>query len=395
LSQKQLNDLPQGEALPFLPFAKPSISEEAIQEVVDCLRSGWITTGPRLQQFEEALKAYLGAPHVLCVASGTAGLYLSLLAIGLKPGDEVITTPLTFVATLNTIVLAGARPVLLDIDPQTYNINLDAVEAAITPRTKAILPVHFAGLPVDTQKLYALAGKHGLRVIEDAAHAIGSRVGGEKIGGFGDIQVFSFHPNKNMTTGEGGCIVTRDETIVRKLQALRFHGIDRPAWDRFTQKGSPHYDVILPAHKFNMMDLQAALGLHQLKALDGFIEKRNTLAQRYIQLLEAVPQLKLPPRPPEGTRHNWHLFAPLVQPHAGLSRDEVAKRLKEHYSIGTGLHYVPPHLYSYYQDQLGFRAGQFPEAERVGEQILSLPLFPDMTEPEQNRVVTALEELWR
>lgn len=395
MSQKQLKDLAKSGQQPFLPFAKPSISEAAIQEVVDCLRSGWITTGPRVQQFEEALKTYLGAPHVLCIASGTAGLYMSLLAIGLEPGDEVITTPLTFVATLNTIVLAGARPVLVDVDPKTYNLDMNAVEAAITPRTKAILPVHFAGLPVDTQKLYMLANKHGLRVIEDAAHAIGSAVGGHKIGGFGDIQVFSFHPNKNMTTGEGGCIAVHDETLVRKLQALRFHGIDRPSWDRFTQKGSQHYDVIMPAHKFNMMDLQAALGLHQLKALDGFIEKRNNLAKRYVQLLKSIPQLKLPPVPPEGTHHNWHLFAPLIQPVEGLSRDEVAQRLKEHYGIGTGIHYVPPHLYSYYQHQFGFKAGQFPAAERIGEQILSLPLFPDMTEADQDRVVEALEDIWR
>ncbi|MGL4825762.1 MAG: DegT/DnrJ/EryC1/StrS family aminotransferase [Alphaproteobacteria bacterium] len=400
MSQKQLKDLPKGEppkseTQPFLPFAKPSISEAAIQEVVDCLRSGWITTGPRVQQFEEALKAYLGAPHVLCVSSGTAGLYMSFVAIGLEPGDEVITTPLTFAATLNTIVLAGARPVLVDVDPKTYNLDMNAVEAAITPRTKGILPVHFAGLPVDTQALYALAQKHGLRVIEDAAHAIGSAVDGRRIGGFGDVQIFSFHPNKNMTTGEGGCIAVRDETLLRKLQALRFHGIDRPAWDRFTQKGSQHYDVILPAHKFNMMDLQAALGLHQLKALDGFIEKRNALAQRYVQLLGALPQLKLPPMPPKGILHNWHLFAPLIQPGGGLSRDEVAQRLKEHYGIGTGIHYVPPHTYSYYQHQFGFKVGQFPEAERIGEQILSLPLFPDMTEADQDRVVEALEDIWR
>lgn len=376
---------------PFLPFASPSLSEAAIQEVVDCLRSGWITTGPRVQRFEEALANYFQAPHVLALSSGTAGLYLALKATGLQSGDEVITTPLTFAATLNTIVSAGGKPVLVDVDPSTYNMDISQIEAALTPRTRALMPVHFAGLPVEMNGLYALAQKHGLRVIEDAAHAIGSHYQGQRIGSFGDIQVFSFHPNKNMTTGEGGCVVTRDPVVHQQISILRFHGIDRPAFDRFTKKGSPHYDIVQPGAKFNMMDLQAALGLHQLPALEGFIEKRQHLAQRYFKLLADVSQLILPP---QGNGHNWHLFAPRIHPKASpLTRDAVMEALKER-NIGTGLHYPACHLYSYYRKQFGFKEGDFPQAEEIGAQILSLPLFPHMTEAQQDRVVRALKEVF-
>ena len=208
----------------FLPFSRPSISQAAIDEVVACLKSGWITTGPRVKQFEEDLKAYVGAPYVLALTSATAGLHLALVALDLKPGDEVITTPMTFAATLNTIVLAGGKPVLVDVEPRTYNMDVAKIETAVTKRTRAIMPVHFAGLPVDLDPLYAIAKKHNLRVIEDAAHAIGTEYKGKRIGSFGDIQVFSFHPNKNMTTGEGGCVVTRDEKLASDVALLRFHG---------------------------------------------------------------------------------------------------------------------------------------------------------------------------
>ncbi len=217
----------------FLPFSRPSISRAAIDEVVACLESGWITTGPRVKKFEDALQAYLGAPHVLALANATAGLHLALLALDLQPGDEVITTPMTFAATLNMIVLAGGTPVLVDVEPHTYNMDVARVTAAITSRTRALLPVHFAGLPVDLDPLYALAAKHGLRVLEDAAHAIGTEYKGKRIGAFGDMQVFSFHPNKNMTTGEGGCLTLRDDKLAERMALLRFHGMDREAWNRF------------------------------------------------------------------------------------------------------------------------------------------------------------------
>lgn len=376
----------------FLPFARPSISREAIEEVVACLESGWITTGPRVQKFEQALKAYFGAPHALALSSATAGLHLALLALDLKPGDEVITTPMTFAATLNTIVLAGGTPALIDVELDTYNMDVRRLADAITPRTRAVIPVHFAGLPVDLDPLYAAAAKHGLRVIEDAAHAIGAEYKGKRIGAFGDTQVFSFHPNKNITTGEGGAITTRDDKYAERLALLRFHGMDREAWNRFGKTGNQHYEIVEPGFKYNMMDIQAALGLHQLPALDGFIARRTALARRYQQLLAGWPQWTLPHAPAYPQRHAWHLYTPLINPEAaGIDRDAFMQALKER-NIGTGLHYRAAHLYPYYRDKFGFRRGDFPNAEAIGDRIVSLPLFPSMTDADQDRVVAAMGE---
>ena len=380
----------------FLPFAKPTISEEAIAEVVDCLRSGWITTGPRTAAFESDLKTFFQVPHALAISSATAGLYVALKAIGLAPGDEVITTAMTFAATLNVIVLAGGKPVVVDIDPRNYNILVDAIEAKITPRTKAIMPVHFAGLPVDLDPLYALAKKYNLRVIEDSAHAIGNSYKGKKLGSFGDIQVFSFHPNKNMTTGEGGAITTRDDAVAAACERQRFHGMDRMAWNRFSKSGSQHYEIVEPAHKFNMMDIQASLGLHQLRAVEGFNEKRGALAAQYFEALKDVDALLLPQLPTtyEYT-HAWHLFSPRVNSEATrLTRDEVMQALKEE-NIGTGLHYRAPHLYPYYRETFGFKSGDCPHAEAVGDSIFSLPLFPTLTQNEFDRVITAIKKVFK
>ncbi|WP_297373882.1 DegT/DnrJ/EryC1/StrS aminotransferase family protein, partial [Acidiferrobacter sp.] len=237
----------------FLPFSRPTLSEEAIAEVVACLRSGWITTGPRVKRFEEDLKVYTGAPFALALSSATAGLHLALAALHLAPGEEVITSPMTFAATLNTIVIAGGRPVLVDVEADGYNIDVSRIEAAITPRTRAIVPVHFAGVPVDLDPLYALAARHGLRVIEDAAHAIGTEYKNRRIGAFGDTQVFSFHPNKNITTGEGGAVMTSDEGLAAHVALARFHGMDREAWNRFGKQGTAHYEIVAPGFKYNMM----------------------------------------------------------------------------------------------------------------------------------------------
>jgi len=379
----------------FLPFSRPSISEEAIAEVVACLRSGWITTGPRVKQFEDDLKAYLGAPQVLCLTSATAGLHLVLTALKLKPGDEVITTPMTFAATLNTIVLAGGIPVCVDVEPGTFNMDVAKVERAVRSRTRAVLPVHFAGLPVDLDPLYELAKRHGLRVIEDAAHAIGTEYKGKRIGGFGDTQVFSFHPNKNMTTGEGGCVATRDEHLAGDVALLRFHGMDREAWNRFGKKGSQHYEIIAPGYKYNMMDMQAALGLHQLKALDGFIRRRTELAERYQSLLKGWPQWTLPQAPAYPHLHAWHLYTPLINPDAaGMDRDAFMQAMKER-NIGTGLHYRAVHLYPYYREQFGFKRGDFPNAETISDRIVSLPLFPAMTDADQDRVIDAMNDVFK
>ena len=259
----------------FLPFALPSITDAEINEVVASLKSGWITTGPKVQQFEQQLRDYTKAPHALCLNSATAGLHVALMALELKPGDEVITSAMTFVATYNTIEQAGGRVVLVDIDPNTYNIDVNLLEQAITPRTRAIVPVHFAGSPVDLDVVYALAKKHNLRVIEDAAQAIGTEYKGKRLGSFGDTAVFSFHPNKNITSGEGGCVTTFDDALAQQVKVLRFHGIDRDAFNRFSKTGSQEYDVIAPGYKYNMLDIQAAIGIHQLPRLDDFIKVRT------------------------------------------------------------------------------------------------------------------------
>jgi dTDP-4-amino-4,6-dideoxygalactose transaminase len=379
----------------FLPFSRPSISQAAIDEVVTCLKSGWITTGPRVKQFEEDLKTYLGAPHVLTLTSATAGLHLVLVALNLKPGDEVITTPMTFAATLNTIVLAGGRPVLVDVEPGTYNIDVTKIEKAVTKRTRAIMPVHFAGLPVDLDPLYDIAKKHNLRVIEDAAHAIGTEYKGRRIGSFGDVQVFSFHPNKNMTTGEGGCVATRDEKLASDVALLRFHGMDREAWNRFGKKGSQHYEIITPGYKYNMMDIQAALGLHQLKQLDSFIKRRTGIALRYQKVLAEWPQWTITGAPAYQHLHAWHLYTPLINPGAAkMDRDAFMQGMKER-NIGTGLHYRAVHLYPYYRDTFGFKRGDFPNAETISDRIVSLPLFPAMIDADQDRVLAAMEDLFR
>src|SRR5579872_2417137 len=313
----------------FLPFSRPSISRAAIDEVVACLESGWIATGPRVAQFTEKLQEYLGAPHVLPLASATAGLHLTLLAMNLQPGDEVITTPLTFAATLNMIVLAGCKPVLVDIDPNTYNMDLNQLEDVITDKTRVIMPVHFAGLPVDLDVLYQIAQANELRVVEDAAHAIGAEYKGKRIGSMGDTQVFSFHPTKNMTTGEGGCIATRDAELARKIGLLRFHGIDREAWNRYGKTGTQDYEIILPGFKYNMMDLQAALGIHQLKELDHFIDRRRILANRYQEALSDWQEWTLPTAPSYAHRHAWHLYTPLLNTEvAQINRDEFMLQMK-------------------------------------------------------------------
>jgi dTDP-4-amino-4,6-dideoxygalactose transaminase len=377
----------------FIPFARPTISRAEINEVAACLRSGWLATGPRSAKFEEMLREYFGAPHALCCVSATMGLWMALKAIDLKPGDEVITSPMTFVATLNTIVLAGGKPVLADVEPGTYNLDAKKTAAAITKRTRAIMPVHFAGCPVDLDAIYALARKHKLRVIEDCAHAIGAVYKGRRLGSFGDVQVFSFHPNKNMTTGEGGCVVTRDAKLARRVELLRFHGIDRAGGKHHSKiEGIGHFDVLEAGLKSNFMDLQAALGIHQLPALEGFNQKRRALAARYAEKLRGVPGLTLPSAPKYAHVNAWHMFAPVVERGAAVDRDTLIAELKKR-QIGAGLHYVACHLHTFYQKTYGWRRGDFPEAERISDGILDLPLFPLLTRRDQDRVIRAMREI--
>lgn len=378
----------------FLPFSRPSISQSAIDDVVECLKSGWIATGPRVSKFTEALQSYFQTPQALPLMSATSGLHLSLLAMNLEPGDEVITTPLTFAATLNTIVLAGGKPVLVDIDPATFNLDLNQLEASITDRTRVIMPVHFAGLPIDLDVLYAIAHRYGLRVLEDAAHAMGAEYKGKRIGSFGDTQVFSFHPTKNITTGEGGCVTTRDPALAEQIARLRFHGIDRQAFNRYGKGGTQDYEVVLPGYKSNMTDIQAAIGIHQVKELDSFIAQRTELAQRYQEALSDWAQWTLPKRPDYEHVHSWHIYTPLINEEVtGMNRDEFMLAMKER-NIGTGLHYRAVHLYPYYRQAFNFKVGDFPHAEDVCERIVSLPLFPSMTDAEHDKVLDVMYDIF-
>ena len=377
----------------FLPFARPALGEDEIAELVDTLRSGWITTGPKVERFTEEFAQYVGGRFAVPVSSATAGLHVALLALGVGPGDEVITTPLTFVATLNTIVHCGAVPVLVDIDTDTLNIRVEEIEKKIGPRTKAIVPVHYVGQPADLDPILALARARGVAVLEDAAHAVGSEYRGKKIGSFPTTSVFSFHPNKNMTTGEGGMVVTDDEEVFEKASLLKFHGMDRESWKRFSKAGSPRYDVAVPGFKYNMMDIQAALGLHQLKRLEGFLVERERLARRYDAALAGVPGLILPKRVSYPVRHAWHLYTPLVDvDRLSIGRDEFMSELKRR-NIGTGLHYTAAHEFSYYAGRFGWTPESFPEAHFVSERIVSLPLFPGLTDGDQDDAVEAILEV--
>jgi len=377
----------------FLPFARPSIGEEEIAELLDTLRSGWITTGPKVERFASEFADAVGGRFAVPVSSATAGLHVALLALGVGPGDEVITTPMTFVATLNVIVHCGARPVLADIDAATRNVRVEEIERRLSPRTKAILPVHFVGQPADLDPILELAHTRRIAVLEDAAHAVGAEYRGRRIGSFPTTSVFSFHPNKNMTTGEGGMVVTEDEDVFEKASLLKFHGMDREAWKRFAKAGSPRYDVAVPGFKYNMMDIQAALGLHQLKRLEGFLAERARLAARYDEKLADLAGVIRPQAVPYPVRHAWHLYAPLLDTERlTIDRDRFVDELKRR-NIGAGVHYTAAHEFSYYASQFGWRPDDFPEAHYVSERIVSLPLFPGLTHEDQDDVVEAVREI--
>ena len=377
----------------FLPFSRPTIGDAEIAEVVDSMRSGWITTGPKVERFTNEFAAYVGARHASAVSSATAGLHLALLAHGIGAGDEVITSPLTFVATLNVIELVGATPVLADIDRHTLQIRVDHVARRIGPRTRAIIPVHFVGQPVDLDPLLELARAHDLVLIEDAAHAAGTEYKGRRIGSFPTTSVFSFHPNKNITTGEGGMVVSHDEDVVSRVTLLKFHGLSRDAWKRFDRAGSPRYDVAIPGFKYNMMDMQAALGIHQLPQLDAFIEARRRLAERYQAAFRGLDALLLPEPVPYPSRHAWHLYTPLLDLDAlTIDRDAFMAELKAR-NIGVGLHYTAAHEFSYYRDRYGWRPDDFPDAHFVSDRILSLPLYPSLTRADQDDVIAAVRDI--
>ncbi|GAB7026961.1 DegT/DnrJ/EryC1/StrS family aminotransferase [Geotalea toluenoxydans] len=377
----------------FLPFSTPAIGDDEINEVVDSLRSGWITTGPKVKRFEEEFKAYVGSPFAVPLSSATAGLHLTLLALKIEPGDEIITTPMTFASTVSMIILCGGVPVLVDIEPGTLNIDVQKIREKITPRTKAIIPVHFAGQSCDMDPLFALAKEFNLTIIEDAAHAAGTEYKGEKIGSFNSISIFSFHPNKNITTGEGGMVCTRDESLAEEISLLKFHGMSREAWKRFAATGTPNYDIMLPGFKYNMMDIQAAIGIHQLPRLDGFIERRTAIADFYNEALADVAELALPRYATYDQRHAWHLYTPLVRIEMlAIDRDQFMAELKK-LNIGSGLHYKAIHHHAWYRENLPQVEGSLPNADYASDRILSLPLFPKMTDEDARDVVGAVKEV--
>ncbi len=380
----------------FLPFARPDISEEAIADVADSLRSGWITTGPKAQRFEKSFGEYLGVPYALAVNSATAGLHLALLAFGIGPGDEVITTPMTFAATANTVILTGARPVLADIDPVTLNIRPELVKKAVTPRTKAIIPVHFAGRPCEMETLEEIAEKNGLVIIEDAAHALGASRQGRPIGAPArerQAAVFSFHPTKNITTGEGGMVCTACEDAAERVSVLRQHGMSKGAWNRYAATGTPHYDLLFPGLKYNMLDIQAAIGNDQLTRLASFNTRRREIVSMYRKGLEGLPGIVLPPEPAQGDVHSWHILTPLIDiDFLGFSRDEFMAKMRQ-VNIGTALHYQALHLFSYYAREYGWKRGDYPGAEFVSDRIVSIPLFPAMTDDDVADVIEAIRRI--
>ncbi|HTN44168.1 MAG TPA: DegT/DnrJ/EryC1/StrS family aminotransferase [Nitrospiria bacterium] len=376
----------------FLVFGAPIFEEPEIEEVVGCMRRRWIGTGPKVFQFEKDFAAYKGATHTVALNSCTAALHLSLAAAGIGPGDEVITTPMTFCATINAIIHCGATPVLADCDRKTMNILPEEIEKKVTAKTKAILPVHFAGRICDMDPIMNLARTYDLMVIEDCAHAIESEYKGRKAGRFGDVGCFSFYVTKNVVTGEGGMVVTEDRHIAERVKVLALHGMSKDAWRRFSDEGYKHYQVIHAGYKYNMMDIQAAIGIHQLKRVESYWKRRESIWERYNAAFKALPCFTPVPPEPE-TRHAYHLYTPLVDlDRIGKNRDWVLNALTAE-NIGVGVHYLPVHLHPYYRKTFGWKIGDFPNAEWIGERTLSLPLSPALDEEDTKDVITAFTKV--
>jgi dTDP-4-amino-4,6-dideoxygalactose transaminase len=381
---------------PFLIFGSPRIEQSEIDEVVACMESGWLGSGPRVARFEREFSAYKGLQpaQVAAVNSCTAALHVSMVAADLEPGSEVITTPMTFCASVNAIIHAGLTPVLADVDPGTQNIDPAAIEAAITPRTRAILPVHFAGRPCDMDAILSIAHKHDLMVIEDCAHAIETTYRGRTAGTFGDFGCFSFYVTKNVITGEGGMIAARNEAHVARARVLALHGMSKDAWHRFGDQGYRHYQVVEAGFKYNMMDLQAAIGIHQLARVERNWRRRESLWNRYIETLADLP-IGLPAPPEPDTRHAYHLFTILVDAsRCGMSRDAFLDAMNAR-RIGTGVHYLSVPEHPYYQQRFGWQPEQWPRAMQLGRQTVSLPLSPRLTDAEIERVIRTVRDIVR
>jgi dTDP-4-amino-4,6-dideoxygalactose transaminase len=376
----------------FLVFGSPQIGEDEIREVVECLRSGWISTGPRVGRFQKMFSQYIGSKYALALNSCTAGLHLALLAAGLEPGDEVITTPMTFAASANAIIHAGARPVFVDIESSTANIDPEQIEKQITARTRAIIPVHLYGRPCNMDRIMDIAKKHHLIVIEDAAHAIEAVYKGKKIGTIGDITVFSFYVTKNLVTGEGGMVTTESDKYAEKVETYGLHGMSRGAWKRYSDEGFKHYQVVFPGFKYNMMDIQAAMGIHQLKRIESSLKKREDIWQRYDEAFRQLP-VQTPVAPEKETKHARHLYTVhLKLEDLKVDRDAVQQAINAQ-NIGTGIHFVSLHLHPYYRDTYGYKKDDFPNSLCVSERTVSLPLSAKLTDDDVQDVIQAVSKV--
>jgi dTDP-4-amino-4,6-dideoxygalactose transaminase len=376
----------------FLPYALPLIEDDDIAEVVDSLKSNWITKGPKTVEFEKRFAEYVGAEYAIAVNSCTAALHLSLLAAGIGPGDEVITTPMTFAASANVVIHVGAKPVFADIDPLTMNIDPVKIREKITPRTKAIIPVHIAGHPVDMDEILAIAREYTLFVLEDAAHAVYTQYKGKMIGSIGNATAFSFYATKNLTTGEGGMVTTDDEVLADKIRVMSVHGMSRNAWNRYNTAGSWFYEILYPGYKDNMTDIQAALGMTQLAKLERVQGLREEIAQCYNAEFGKMPELEIP-RELEYARHAWHLYIiRLNLEKLSIDRDRFIEELKAE-NIGTSVHYIPVHLHPYYQDTYGYQRGDYPQTEATYSRIISLPLYPKMSAGDTQDVIKAVKRV--
>ena len=375
-----------------LPVHRPSIDEAAERSVVDTLRSGWLTTGPKTKQLERDLAAYVGAAHCVAVNSCTAALHLALDAVGVGPGDEVITTPMTFAATANVICHRGARPVFVDIEADTANIDASLIEAAITPKTRAIVPVDFAGQPPDMDAIMALGARHGLRVIEDAAHSIGAEYKGRRIGAVADLTAFSFYATKNITSGEGGALVTNNAAWADRAAVMSLHGISKDAWKRQTAAGYQHWEILAPGFKYNMFDMQAALLGAQFLHIEEFWQRRRDLTLRFRQGLADVPEVLTLVDRPDGLPA-YHLFPVVFRTEALTADRDTIMNALEAENIGIGIHYRAVHLHPYYRDTFGLRRGMFPRAEYYSDRTISLPFFPAMTDADVDDVIRAVKKV--
>jgi len=379
----------------FLPFSQPLIGREEIEEVIETLKSGWLTTGPKTREFEEAFKRYIGCKYAIALNSCTGGLHLSLAAFSIGRGDRVITTPFTFISTVNVILHLQALPIFVDIDPKTLNIDPERVEECLKKRkAKAIIPVHYAGQPCDMDRILRIAKRYGLIVIEDAAHAVGAEYKGRKIGSIGDVTCFSFYATKNLVTGEGGMATTNNKRVADRIRVYSLHGMSRDAWMRYTEKGSWYYEVVYPGFKYNMMDIQASLGLHQLRRLQQFQKRREEIADSYNKAFQDMEEIETP-YVEEKVKHAWHLYVlKLRKEKLCIDRNRFIEELRKE-NIGASVHFIPVHLHPWYRKNFGFKRGAFPIAEDAYSRVVSLPIYPKMKDRDIERVIRAVKRIVR